>query len=661
MFDDWFATVPATEAEQPDFIAPEWNQLFGESNWEHFGDDDDDDDEGSIDISANQSQQHVPKNQSDRFVSQLDAEFFSPTSSSVTTHTNQQRPQNVNETANSRLSAPTVDHDINPGRTNPNTIPLVSTHTTAEIPTVSDPTSTPVERPKQSEPSVITPTTQREQKAHHQPAQQREQHIIAPSAAPTETTIISPVRRSTRERKATNRLINTMDPSKKAYFLSHEEPWICLVAEFLTDMGISNPSVYKAATSDPDTYTYVAILNHPDIDLWKEAALKEITDLSSKGTWTEVPISEALSRILPGTWVFKLKRAPDGTPRKHKARYCVRGDLQEGEFDTFSPVIAWSSIRIILVLALSKGWVLVCVDFCNAFVQAILKDPIWIHLPRGFRSTSKEKTCLRLNKSLYGIAAAPRLWFLKLKEALLEDGFIQSELDQCLFMKNDMIVFIWVDDCGICAKTMAEVDDFIARLRHKGFELTKDSNFAEYLGIDFKRDAATQTITMTQPGLIKKIITATGMEGCNPNWVPALHTTLGSDTTGPPMDEPWNYSSIVGMMLYLSTNTRPDISFAVSQVARFSSNPKQSHATAVKTIVRYLARTIHQGTIFKPNHNFKLDCYVDADFLGLHGSEDQSNPTSAKSRTGYIVFFRRMPTSVEIPASNQNRIVYVSR
>jgi hypothetical protein len=47
----------------------------------------------------------------------------------------------------------------------------------------------------------------------------------------------------------------------------------------------------------------------------------------------------------------------------------------------------------------------------------------------------------------------------------------------------------------------------------------------------------------------------------------------------------------------LSTNTRPDISFAVSQVGRFSSPPKQSHAKAVKTIVRYLAGTTDKGMI----------------------------------------------------------------
>ena len=57
------------------------------------------------------------------------------------------------------------------------------------------------------------------------------------------------------------------------------------------------------------------------------------------------------------------------------------------------------------------------------------------------------------------------------------------------------------------------------------------------------------------------------------------------------MSESWSYSSICGMLLFLATSSRPDICFAVSQVCRFTHDPKQSHATAVKRIVRYLKKT----------------------------------------------------------------------
>ena len=91
------------------------------------------------------------------------------------------------------------------------------------------------------------------------------------------------------------------------------------------------------------------------------------------------------------------------------------------------------------------------------------------------------------------------------------------------------------------------------------------------------------------------------------------------------------------MLLYLTTNTRPDIAFAVSQAARFSHNPKTSHASAVKTIVRYLAGSKGKGIIYKRPKKFTLDCFVDADFAGLYRCDPDNEPTAAKSRTGYII------------------------
>ena len=106
----------------------------------------------------------------------------------------------------------------------------------------------------------------------------------------------------------------------------------------LTEFGITDIQAYKAALSDPDTLTYFQILSDPDIEEWKKSAQKEITQLESKETWVEVPTSEATSKILPGTWVFHHKRAPTEIITKFKARYCVRGDLQEDTPETYAPV-----------------------------------------------------------------------------------------------------------------------------------------------------------------------------------------------------------------------------------------------------------------------------------------------------------------------------------
>ena len=298
---------------------------------------------------------------------------------------------------------------------------------------------------------------------------------------------------------------------------------------------------------------------------------------------------------------------------------------------------------MVLVFAVTQDWPLIYVDFSNAFVQAKLDSPMWIPLPRGYKSTKSHPTCLCLKKRLYGLAVAPKLWLEMLFKAFRDDGFAQSEDDPCLFLKPNMVAFTYVDDCGIAALTMKEINGFVDWLRKRGFELTKEGDFSAYLGINFHHDPKMQTVTMTQPGLIKKILVTTRLEECNPNRAPSAQAGLGTDPNGPPSKEPWSYSSVVGMLLYLAANTRPDIAFAVSQVARFNSAPKQSHAAAVKMIVRYLKGTTAKGTIFKPTGTYKVDCYVDANFAGLHGRDPQEMPTSACSCTGFIMFFGGCP------------------
>ena len=137
-------------------------------------------------------------------------------------------------------------------------------------------------------------------------------------------------------------------------------------------------------------------------------------------------------------------------------------------------------------------------NFNNAFVQADLKDPVWVHLPREYKSRTTTPTCLRLKKSLYGLSIAPKLWCQYLTKGLIEDNFQQSAHVECLFFKSNMIIFLYVDDCGIASPEMSEIDAFIDRLKNKGFELTKECDFHAYLGIKFQRNSKTNSKIVCQ-------------------------------------------------------------------------------------------------------------------------------------------------------------------
>ena len=109
------------------------------------------------------------------------------------------------------------------------------------------------------------------------------------------------------------------------------------------------------------------------------------------------------------------------------------------------------------------------------------------------------------------------------------------------------------------------------------------------------------------------------------------------------MNESWSYPSVVGSLLYLATNTRLDIAFAVSQIGRFVHHPKKSHATAVKTLLRYLKKTKEFGTIIKPGGLLIIDLWVDSDFANLFKIDPDQSPTASKSRAGFLICLSDIP------------------
>ena len=123
-----------------------------------------------------------------------------------------------------------------------------------------------------------------------------------------------------------------------------------------------------------------------------------------------------------------------------------------------------------------------------------------------------------------------------------------------------------------------------------------------------------------QTGLIRKVLEATGVEHFNGLPTPTnVEAPLGTDANGSEAKVDWSnsYASVIGMMLYLSSNKTPDISFAVHQCARFTHNTKASRETDVKRICRYLQGTKDNGLVFNTSKKLVVGFYADADFAGL--------------------------------------------
>ena len=150
---------------------------------------------------------------------------------------------------------------------------------------------------------------------------------------------------------------------------------------------------------------------------------------------------------------------------------------------------------------------------------------------------------------------------------------------------------------------------------------------------------------MKQTVLIDQVIETLGLDlgTTSGKFTPAEAKPLVKDADGEPALGEFSYSSIVGMLLYLAGHTRPDIAYAVNCCARYMFCPKRSHELALKRIGRYLKATRDHGLVLNPSKLLKVDCYPDADFAGLYGHENPSDPSCVKSRTGFVITVANCP------------------
>ena len=138
---------------------------------------------------------------------------------------------------------------------------------------------------------------------------------------------------------------------------------------------------------------------------------------------------------------------------------------------------------------------------------------------------------------------------------------------------------------------MTKIDSFVQSMKDgpENFVLTDEGDIDKFLGIEITH-LDDNRFRISQPHLIDRIVSFLeidvneyGME-TNTKSTPVGKPLLHKDVSGKPRKATWNYRTAVGMLTYLQGNTRPEISMAVHQTARFCNNPKLSHESAIKRL-----------------------------------------------------------------------------
>jgi len=230
---------------------------------------------------------------------------------------------------------------------------------------------------------------------------------------------------------------------------------------------------FLALNNANDTLTRSQMLCTTDKQEFLNAKSDEINGLLQMNVWRYWWISTLPkgAQIINSVWSYCHKLTIDGQLLKYKARFCADGRQQQygiDYFESYAPVIIWSTVCLVLLLSVLLNLHCCQVDFTQAFPQAKINVPVYLWMPAGWKYTDANGNsdyCLELLKNLYGTKQAARRWFLHLWDGLLSKGFWQSTVDPCLFFSSDCILIVYTDDCLIFGPSAAQVQLVITSLQ----------------------------------------------------------------------------------------------------------------------------------------------------------------------------------------------------
>ena len=423
-----------------------------------------------------------------------------------------------------------------------------------------------------------------------------------------------------------------------------------------TRSGVSFAAILSGDSAESELFTpftYAEAVTCAEAKKWVDSIADEYAALEANNTW-ELAVLPDKFKPLDSKWVFRLKMLSARKIDRHKSRLTIKGFIQRHGVDyweTFSPVAKLISLRVFFALAAHLDMHLFQMDVNNAFLNADLKEEIYMKLPEGYdlethlsglpsdhvlRTAPRFRIVLRLNKALYGLKQAPREWYLNVTKFIKDKlGYTQLDGDSCLFVRRigDVIslLALYVDDmvlaCTCTITLQSDIKEFNDEYKMK--------NIGEpqvIVGLNVTRDKEAGTIKLSQQKYVHELVEKFGIKDKKVATTAADYGLPLTKEQCPTTDKEksemmkYPYREVVGSLMYLSVGTRPDISFAVSELSKFLANPGLAHWNAAVRVLRYLKGCPDLGVTFTRSAGNKpiLRAYSDVNYKGPSRRQQQS-------------------------------------
>lgn len=360
--------------------------------------------------------------------------------------------------------------------------------------------------------------------------------------------------------------------------------------------------------------------------------IAEYKALVKNGTW-ELKDLPSGRQAIKSKWVFNIKLDKEGNIARYKSRLVAKGCSQRFGIDyteTFSPVVRYSSLRVLFALSVENNLHLHQMDVASAYLNGTLNEEVYMLQPEMFEEKNNPRKVCKLKKALYGLKQAGREWNSKLDQVLKRIGFKPCNSDTCVYIMNSSksinIIAVYVDDILLACSDYTNLNKFKQQISDQ-FEIVDKGPVDYFLGMEITRNK--NGIQVAQKQFIRELLSTYGMENsrkcCTP-LDPGQKYHRCQDCSNCELVDPTKYQSLIGSLMYIGISTRPDIMHSISKLAQFSVKPHEIHLTAAKHLLRYLNSTINICLSFRKSGE-RLKGFADADWAG---SCDER-----KSYTGY--------------------------
>ena len=453
-------------------------------------------------------------------------------------------------------------------------------------------------------------------------------------------------RDSTRPRLRINAVTVALKSGKKITTATSEDP-----QEVRAEQRLLEPHIYNNEGFDTEKL--------------KQGMQKEMESMRTQGVYEEVDVTKLtpqqrqeldLDNIIESRWVYRSKGD------EVRARIVAKGYTEhiEDQDDVYASTPLFAVLRILLALSMARGWIVQVGDISTAFLHALAATAGLVLRPPKEYYTNPN-ILWRLHKAMYGLRSSPKAWQEHLAKVLTDLGLKRLQSEPNVYTNGKVYIMVYVDDLLFTgepdevARIFKEIQAKML-LRHTGTCTT--NNTIDFLGRKITNKGDHFEVSLGN-SYIDNILQEANLQNAT------AAVTTGSNSTTPTTEqdelldteEHAHYRRMVGKLQWLSY-TRPDMSFAVKELARSLQQPTVRDRQRLRHCLRYLAGTKHhkfviQPTVFlQPNNKEQLDLtvYTDADWAGCQ--------VTRKSTSGFVIQF--LGTTVHFGSRTQSVVALSS-